>query len=186
MGISEQKQVTIFAYERGYRVDAIGNVYSPSGVKRVMSESKPGYLSFSIKWLGKSKVCYAHHLQAYQLHKDRVLKKGVQVRHLNGISTDNSAANIGIGSHSDNMMDIDPVIRKIKATKASRAANPRTTWERTCIYLALWQGISYRTINRTMGVAKGTISFMKNSSEEYLAFAAAMDKLIDGEGDINL
>ena len=60
-----------------------------------------------------------HRLQAYQKYGDKIYEDGVEVRHNNGESLDNSWCNILIGSHSDNMMDIPKQIRIKKALHAT-------------------------------------------------------------------
>ena len=166
------KDALIYAHFKGYRINEKGRAVNPSG--RLLSDNckRNNYKRFSIKMEGVNVPVYFHRLQAYQKFGKEMLKDEMQVRHLNNNCEDNTPDNIAIGTMSQNMLDIPEVERKRKATIASRAGNTRTLWERACVYKMLADGYSYRRIQKMIGISKGTLSFMRNKSEEYKYFLA--------------
>ena len=58
---------------------------------------------------------FVHRLVGYYKFGEKIFDKNFEIRHLNSNSKDNSFDNIGIGSHSENMLDVD------KATRVERA-----------------------------------------------------------------
>lgn len=120
--LSLESKKVIWAYEMGYRVNEEGVVITPSGKTRVThTDSGRKYLTFSVKFEGfnSARRVYVHRLVAYQKFGDRLFQPGIETRHLNGDGKDNKPDNISIGTHSDNMMDVDPAERKKKAAHAS-------------------------------------------------------------------
>lgn len=112
------KKEEIF-YKKGYRVTNEGNIMSPSGRVLAKSLNSCGYYKISCRCKGKHIQCSAHRLQAFQKYNNKLFDSGIEVRHKNGISTDNSFENILIGTHSQNMMDIPESIRISKALYAT-------------------------------------------------------------------
>lgn len=106
------------AYEKGYRVDKEGNPSSSFGPLKYCLNKK-GYKIIGVKIEGLAKNVFVHRLQAFQKYGDDMFEKGIQVRHKNGISTDNSWDNILIGTASENRMDIPAHIRLSSAMRAS-------------------------------------------------------------------
>lgn len=108
----------IIAIQKGYEITPLGEVKGVSG--RLLSLSdKEGYKRFKIRLDGGYKNISVHRLQAYKKFGDKLYGHGIVVRHLNGNPSDNSWDNIEIGTHSDNMYDIDPEVRLAKAKHAS-------------------------------------------------------------------
>lgn len=103
-------------YKAGYRVLVDGKVISKSG-KEISGRVSHGYLMISSRC--KFKYCAVHRLQAYQKYADSIYEKGIEVRHLNNNSFDNSFDNIGIGTHKDNMRDCPQSIRMAKSLYAT-------------------------------------------------------------------
>lgn len=54
---------------------------------------------------GVSRPIFVSRLVAYIKYGDKIFEKGIQVRHLDGDSTNNDSNNIAIGTQSENMMD---------------------------------------------------------------------------------
>lgn len=89
--------------ERGYRVTDEGVFLGVNN--NVLINKNKGYPCVYIKVNGKTKVLFAHRLQAYQKYGDAIYNNGICVRHLNSDKGDNSYSNISIGTNRDNMMD---------------------------------------------------------------------------------
>ena len=74
-------------------------IFNKDGKQLSIGKSSKGYLSFNIRLSKGSKPTrsFVHRLQAFQKFGEKIFKDGIVVRHLNGVSTDNSYDNIGIG-----------------------------------------------------------------------------------------
>ncbi len=117
--------ITRNSNERGYVVDENGIVTNNNGKSISLSKTKKGYLSFNIrleKGLNPTRS-FVHKLQAFQKFGDIIFGEDMVVRHLNGVSTDNSYENIGIGTQSENMLDIPKEKRVYTASKANLKYN---------------------------------------------------------------
>lgn len=115
-------EIEKIAWEKGYYVNGLGEVYSPKGLKLKLKIYNGWYYAFNIKHLGKSQRVKVHRLQAYQKFKDKVYESNMVIRHLNGNSFDNTFNNIGIGSQSENLFDI-PKEDRIKHGRLAASFN---------------------------------------------------------------
>ena len=97
-------------------------------------------------------VIQVHKLQAYQKFGNKVFEKGIQVRHLDNNSLNNSWNNIDIGTQSQNMMDIPKEKRIQKARN-----NIKYDWSE--IDKDRENGMSYKKLTEKYGVKKGTLSY---------------------------
>lgn len=86
----------------GYEVSDHGDVRRGSLVKKQMSDRK-GYRWVSLWDSGKSRTCYIAPMVAEAFIGPK--PKGQQVRHKNGINTDNHFANLEYGTRSQNELD---------------------------------------------------------------------------------
>ena len=91
--------------------------------KIVGSKNRQGYEKIQIRLGGKAKDIFTHRIQAFKKYGRKMYDKGIQVRHLNDIKTDNRASNIALGTAKDNYQDrgkdsIDATQKR--ATEASR------------------------------------------------------------------
>lgn len=125
----------VLAYNKGYRVDALGRLVSPSGVLRKCLTNNKGYFVFTQRY-GKRKdnkmaTIPVHRLAAYQKFGEAVFDEGIVVRHFNDDPKDNSPDNIFIGSQQQNMLDRDPKTRKQHATHAASFKRKFTDREET-------------------------------------------------------
>lgn len=170
MELSKTNRALIEAYNKGYRITEKGDVLGVRG-RKLSPRIQYGYKKFCTRLeSGERYIVNYHRLQAYQKFGDKMFEEGIVVRHLDGNSSNNSWYNIAIGTESDNSMDKDPKVRKKVATNASRKMqdNTRSYEERCLIYEDLKNGIPYTEIMIKHGISsKGTLSFMKNKSEEY-------------------
>jgi hypothetical protein len=100
------------ASECGYRINEDGFLYLKD-IKRKFDFDRYGYARFRIRdKRGKVVNIPLHRLLAYQKFGDAIFSDGIQVRHLNGICSDNRWDNIDIGTQSENMKDRSPEERK--------------------------------------------------------------------------
>lgn len=151
------------AYTKGYRINKKGEIINPKGdVINGYTETYKGYsrTKLSLRGLdGKQLKVGAHRLQAYQKFGDDVFEKGIQVRHLDGNSLNNSWDNIAIGTQSDNMMDVPEHIRKLRASQAGKKHDHDKIIEMHK------SGFSYSSIMKELGISSaGTISFIVKNS----------------------
>ena len=95
------------AIEKGYYVDNNGNVFNNAGLQRKINFKHNGYPFFTIRDnYGKTVHILVHRLLAYQNFGDRIFKKNIVVRHLDGNPKNCTINNIAIGTQSENMYDI--------------------------------------------------------------------------------
>jgi hypothetical protein len=161
--VSKQELITKLSVDKGYSVDKDGKVFNKDGQEISIGKSKKGYLSFNIRLEKGSNPTrsFVHRLQAYQKFGDKIFETGIVVRHLNGISTDNSYDNIGIGTYSENSLDVP----KEKRIKLSSKANLKYNHE--AIINDKKNGLSFSEIMAKHGISsKGTISFILKKSLE--------------------
>lgn len=158
---SVNNKVLLIAYEKGYRVDKNGIVLHENKILSFSYDSR-GYKTFTIRHdiSGKS-VCrrvWVHRLQAFQKFKYKLFNNNIEVRHKNGIKSDNSLENILIGSHSDNMLDINPEIRLKKSIHASSFIKKYNHNDVIDFYS---KSLSYSKTMKKFGISsKGTLNFI--------------------------
>ncbi len=123
--------------DMGYFVDKEGNAWSSKyGKKRKLKLSisnNKGYKSYRFvvssgtysRWSVK-----VHRFQAYQKFGDVIFEKGIQVRHLNGNSLDNSWDNIEIGTTKQN--HDDRTVEERKVINAKRRKLSPTQYIEVC------------------------------------------------------
>jgi hypothetical protein len=158
--MNKQEEITRLSKEKGYYVDKEGNLFNCKGQKLSTSKNNKGngYLSFNIRLNGsKPTRSFIHRLQAFQKFGENLFDDNILVRHLNGVSTDNSYDNILIGTQFDNMLDIP------KEQRILNASNP--THDHENIIKDRTLGYTYKQLMEKYGISsKGTISFILNKS----------------------
>ena len=157
----------LYAVNLGYKIDENGIVYKPNGeVQKTRKTSKKNpYLIFSLRLKEKVMNIPVHRLQAYFSYGESMFKKGIVVRHLDDIPTNNKKNNIAIGSHSENSMDIPDHIRKSTSKKASDAARlVNKKYDYKSIKKDRSKGMSYKQLMEKYGISsKGTLNHIINS-----------------------
>lgn len=158
--MTKQEEITRLSIEKGYYVDKKGDVFNKDGKSISLSSNNKGtgYKSFNIRVNGSNPTrSFVHRLQAFQKFGDVIFKEDMVIRHLNGDSLDNSFENIGIGTLSDNMLDIP------KEKRVLNASNPKHDHEK--IIQDFKNGYTYKEIMEKYGItSKGTVSFIVNKS----------------------
>lgn len=114
--LSKTSKEVILMYDKGYRIISDGNLVNPSGKIIHGGKNSKGYFTYKYKRMGLP----LHRLAAYQKFGIKALQQPVEVRHLDGDSTNNTLENIAIGNHSENMNDINEKIRKKNGKNAGR------------------------------------------------------------------
>ena len=122
--LSRYNQNVIWAFENGYCVEANGEVRSPHGkllkLLERKREGKTSYYTFSIR----EKTIPVHKLQAYQKFGDATFETGIEVRHMNSNSLDNSWDNIELGTKKDNAQD-RPKEQRVALAKHAASFNSK-------------------------------------------------------------
>ena len=158
MNYSEIERI---AYSKGYRITEEGVV---NGIKKtnIGHLSKAGYCVVTIRVHGKSKNLRAHRLQAYQKYGDKIYEPGTVVRHLDGNPANNHVSNIGIGTHSQNMMDVPKSVRLAKANHATSFVKKH---DHAKVIKFYYKTRSYKQTMEKFNISsKGTLNFIIKQS----------------------
>lgn len=156
MGKSKFHKNEILAEEKGYVILKNGIVNGP--VKKDIGSVHQGYRMFKIRVNGSLKNVMIHRYQAYHKFGEKIYEKGMVVRHLNGDSLDNSYSNIGIGTESDNFMDI-PKDERVR--RARHASSFVTKYKHDDVIEFYNKCRSYKKTMEEFGItSKGTLNFI--------------------------
>lgn len=151
------------AYQKGYRMNAKGDIFGLQGQLMKLRKGTNGYLCFNFWANNKKQTICAHRLQAYCLFGEELYKNNMQVRHLDGNPLNNMIDNISIGTQSDNMMDISSNIRRYKAVTAGHARSLLTKNNVITIrQLREQKQYTYAQIRALYPMAKSTLSYILN------------------------
>jgi len=160
--MTKTDEYTVEAKRKGYYVDKEGNIYSPNK-KLALMKAQDRY-KFTIRYFGKRVVIPVHRFVAYLKFGDKVFE-GVDVRHLNSNSLDNSWDNIELGSHSDNMMDVPKERRIQRAIHASKKIRRFNDDEVKQILTDRENGMKYKDLCEKYNTSKSTLSYFFNNAQ---------------------
>lgn len=147
------------AHLKGYRIDIFGNVIGLKGYPLKVRLSRFGYKTFCLRIHGKVSEIQYHRLAAFQKFGSYMFTKGLEVRHLNGVKTDNSFDNLDLGSHSVNMMDKPASIRISSAKRASSFVKKHDH----AAIKSSFKEIGFKNTMLVFGIkSKGTMSYIIN------------------------
>lgn len=142
------------AFERGYRAHADGTVTNPKGKTLKCYLHHKGYRKFHFM---RGAALQVSRLVAFQKFGQQIFEPGIEVRHLDGNSQNDREENILIGTHSENMMDVPPEMRRLKSSMANRRHDPQA------IRQFHQQARSYRLTMQKFGItSKGTLNHILN------------------------
>ena len=165
--ISKRNSYVKRAFDMGYRVREDGTVVTNTNKVRKTNVGKTctdGYnlCYFSLRFPENktARNVMVHKLCAYQQFGEKVFEPNVVVRHLNGVSTDNSFSNIAVGSHSDNMNDKPEELRVHQSVVAARVLRKFTYEEAMCLRQRYADGESMMSLAKESGVSKSTMSYL--------------------------
>ena len=150
--------------QRGYSINDKGECFNPKGKQIKGRLSTCGYRNSAIKINKKGVPFYFHRFVAYTKFGDKIYKKGIEVRHLDGNKENNCFDNIAIGTKTDNMLDIPKekrLERALKATEAMKVYSDDLVKE---IKAFRDKGATYKQIMDKFGISsKGTLYFILNN-----------------------
>lgn len=127
---SKVHHIAAIAKSKGYRVTADGGVLGPKGKLLKLRVGDRGYLTFSVNYptaTGKSVFpLTVHRFAAFLLWGKRAFVPGIEVRHLDNDSTNNSASNLALGNSAQNKADWSPEYRRqiVENARLSRLGQP--------------------------------------------------------------
>jgi hypothetical protein len=114
-----KNKAVIEFFNRNYTIDKEGVIKNPKGEilqGHIDSTNKPIYKKFKIRLEDRNISCNVHRIQGYAKFGEQIFDKTLVVRHLDGNSLNNSWENIGIGTFSDNQLDIPKEQRILNAS----------------------------------------------------------------------
>lgn len=155
--MNKKTEAIILANQKGYKVTKDGKVINKYN-KQLFTNNMNGYFFLCVRINTEKSINIAvHRLQAFQKFGEEIFKEKIEVRHLNGNSTDNSYDNIVIGSHYENMMDIP------KEKRILNSSNP--IYCHKSIIEDRKNGLTYKELCIKYNIkSKGTINFIINNS----------------------
>ena len=161
--MNKQELLTKVFFERGYSIIDEGKVFNPKGRELKLGKTKDGYYSINLRLPKENPTrVFIHKLQAFKKFGDKVFEQAIVVRHLNGISTNNSWENIGIGSHSDNTMDIPKEVRIKRAKHAASFKKVKYNKEKVKKFHS--KDNSYKKTMKEFNISsKGTLCYLLNT-----------------------
>jgi len=161
-GMSNISDILKEAKSKGYYADEYGKIYSAK--KLISLRNRDNRLNFTIRYYGKRVTIAVHKYVAYLKYGDKIFDDGIEVRHLNGNSLDNSYENILIGTHSDNMLDIPKNVRIKKAISASSKNRKFGDDIIKNIMNDKNNGMSYSKLCEKYNTSKSTLSYLFNNA----------------------
>lgn len=160
--MSRQNEITVEAFERGYRVSEEGKAVSPSGrIRKTHPTKNGGHLRFSFNSKLGSRSVMVHKLAAFQKFGHDFLKAEC-VRHLDNDETNNALHNIVLGTLTDNAMDQPKKIRKRRASNAAKRLRRLTDEKVEQLRADRESGMTYKELMAKYGIAIGTVSYIVN------------------------
>jgi len=156
-----------FALQQGYKVMENGEIIGLRGkVLRSKRGGKQKYCSTSFSiWMDGQRINSSlptHKVVACSLWGNKAFSPGLCVRHLDGNPDNNHPNNLALGTHSENNLDKDPIVRSNAAKKARATQKiPMNKIIDTNIILNILerrkQGTSYQNLGKEFSLARGTI-----------------------------
>lgn len=167
--LSIHDRALLYAVCLGYKIDVEGNVTSHLGKKlkpQLKECSGVKYYKFSVRFENKTRYVKYHRFQAYNKFTDEIFTEGLQVRHLDGNSLNNSADNIILGTHQDNQDDISAEKRKARAIYVSSFNRKFTDAETELIFQDRFvNNFTYKKLCKKYNTSNSTLHFILNKSE---------------------
>lgn len=148
------------AYDKGYRINVVGQVISPQGKIRKLKVGHAGYLIFNIADGQRRQPVLVHKLASHQWYGP--CPDGMEVRHVNGNKLNNSQENLIYGTHQENMLDIPPEIRYRSAKIGARVVRKLSQDEAEELRKDRDDGMNYKQLMNKYSLAKSTVSYIVN------------------------
>lgn len=145
-------------FEKGYKSNELGEIFSPSNFKRKLQKNIDGYLKFSARIDdGKHVSIYVHRLIAYQKFGDKLFEAGIQVRHLDGDCANNTYNNIEIGTALDNALDKPNSVINDYYKEKGRKYTDNIIFQ---IQKDREEGLTYKQLGNKYNIGKSMISYL--------------------------
>jgi len=157
------------ALSKGYISDDGGNIFGPIGTRRKLFKIGK-YLAFSVRADSSLKrrravSVFVHRFVAFRKYGECLFVKGIEVRHRNNISTDNTYDNLIIGTGSENQYDLPTIDRYIRAKHAASFIRKFTDKEEEQIVRFHREYRSYAKTMERFGIKKGTLHYVLHKKE---------------------
>lgn len=156
----------------GYYIDKSGEMHGKFHVMKGAIEGR-GYRFVIIRDNGIMYRLRFHRLQAYQKFGDEIYKEGIQVRHLDGNSLNNSFENIAIGTNKDNQQDI-PFLKR-RSRIAYTKYSDDMAMESLCMSK---KGLTQKEIGERFGISASSVQYL-------IKRAKALKQYYDKQSSIN-
>jgi hypothetical protein len=154
--------ILLIAKNKGYYADTEGNIFSSKN-KIALRKSQNRYF-FSIRYYGSRESIPVHKFIAYLKYGDKIFEDGIEVRHLDNNSLNNSNDNISIGTHSENMQDM-PINNRIKKAIHASSKNRRFSDDEVKQILNdRNSGMTYENICLKYNTSKSTLNYFFNKA----------------------
>lgn len=155
------------AKEKGYYADENGNIFSKrkqiSLYKDKITDKYFRY-QFTIRFHGKRVVIQVHRYIGYLKYGDVIFNDDLDVRHLDGNSLNNKWDNIGIGTRTDNILDMPKIDRINKSIMASSKRRRFSDEEVKNILSDRQKGFKYKELCEKYNTSKSTLSYLFNKA----------------------
>lgn len=153
--MSKINETLKIAVSKGYYVDNDGNAHSKrQKLKGRVNTS--GYYVITISVYGKGEKILIHRLMGYQKFGESMFEEGMEIRHLDGNSLNNSYDNISIGTHSDNMFDIPKEIRQYNSKHARKKYSDELIEQ---LKIERNKGLTYKELHQKYNISKCVLSY---------------------------
>lgn len=154
------KELILYALTKGITVDEQGIAYGVKGKPLAFRNGGAGYFQIAIKTPEGFKNLEAHRLAAYLKFGDAMFEPRIEVRHLDGNPLNNSADNLALGTHSDNILDIPKHVRIRTATTAAKAKRKLTDHEVAELRKDRAAGWKYKDLTVKYGLVKSALTYI--------------------------
>lgn len=153
---SKNAEWVVKSHLLGYRISDLGAVHGLRGARRCRVDSD-GYHTFNVRIAGECRPVRAHMLAAFQIYGAAALAPGIQIRHLDGNRQNNAAANLAIGSATDNYLDRPPAARQAHAMIAARARRRLSFDQVEQVRARVAAGVKQNLIASELGLSQSTV-----------------------------
>lgn len=144
------------AVNKGYKVDREGRCFGPRGKilqPMIKKNGNTPYYTIAISAVGGAYKLKVHRLQAYQKFGDKIFEPGIQVRHLDNNSLNNSFDNLELGTAKQNFDDLTEDMK----SSMSQRRHSLGPYLRVDICKKRLDGISISDLAKEYNVSEGTI-----------------------------
>ena len=158
---SRRVQALMWAIAQGYTLQD-GVVYLPSGKEAKLRANPDGYLGFTAgPGNGKERtLAFIHYWVAYLKFGEQVFESGLQIRHRDGVPSNNAWDNILLGTPTENMYDRPAEDRQKHAQKAADAQKRLSDEEVRQLRRDRVAGLTYRELRAKYKIPKSSISYI--------------------------